>query len=104
MDFQPSGWSGHRCKLSSRFPWARRSVARVFGQSRALSILLGSCTGWPVQRCVMVRAVIIAINAWTGQLLPELAPMIVPVLEQMLAYEPLAPLFSMGIGADLVDG
>jgi gamma-glutamylputrescine oxidase len=56
------------------------------------------------QGTLMAHAVIIATNAWTGQLLPELAPMIVPVLEQMLAYEPLAPLFSMGIGADLVDG
>jgi glycine/D-amino acid oxidase-like deaminating enzyme len=46
----------------------------------------------------------VAINAWTGQLLPELASIIVPVLEQMLAYEPLPPIFAVGIGVDAVDG
>ena len=48
--------------------------------------------------------VVIAINAWTGQLLPELAHVIIPVREQMLAYTPIAPLFSPGISVDLVAG
>lgn len=48
--------------------------------------------------------VVVAINAWTSQLLPELRDMIMPVREQMLAYAPIAPVFSSGISADLVAG
>jgi glycine/D-amino acid oxidase-like deaminating enzyme len=48
--------------------------------------------------------VVLALNAWTSRLLPELSQIIVPVLEQMLAYAPLAPVFPFGIGVDLVDG
>jgi glycine/D-amino acid oxidase-like deaminating enzyme len=48
--------------------------------------------------------VVIAINAWTSQLLPELTNVIMPVREQMLAYEPIALAFSPGISIDLVAG
>ncbi len=53
---------------------------------------------------LLARSVVVAVNAWTSRILPELAQIIVPVLEQMLAYAPLAPVFPMGIGVDLVDG
>ncbi len=56
------------------------------------------------QGLLSAQTVVVAVNAWTSRLLPELAPIIVPVLEQMLAYAPLAPVFPMGIGVDLVDG
>lgn len=56
------------------------------------------------QGTLMAQQVVMAINAWTAQLLPELAPLLVPVLEQMLAYEPLPPLFTVGVGVDAVDG
>jgi glycine/D-amino acid oxidase-like deaminating enzyme len=53
---------------------------------------------------LVAQTVVVAVNAWSRTLLPELADVIVPVLEQMLAYEPLAPVFPMGISVDLVDG
>ena len=56
------------------------------------------------QGSLLTPTAVVAVNAWTSRLLPELTSLIVPVLEQMLAYEPLPPLFSMGIGVDLVDG
>ncbi|GHO59290.1 NAD(P)/FAD-dependent oxidoreductase [Ktedonobacter robiniae] len=56
------------------------------------------------QGTLKAHQVVLAVNAWTGKLLPELAPILVPVLEQMLAYAPLPPLFTVGIGVDVVDG
>ena len=49
-------------------------------------------------------AVVLAVNAWTGQLLPALADIIVPVREQMLAYSPLPTVFTTGVTVDLVAG
>ena len=46
-------------------------------------------------------AVVVAANAWTGDLLPSLAPVIVPVRGQMLAYEPVGSIFGPGMGAAL---
>jgi glycine/D-amino acid oxidase-like deaminating enzyme len=53
---------------------------------------------------LVAQTVVLAVNAWSSTLLPELAEVIVPVLEQMLAYEPVAPVLPLGISADLVDG
>jgi gamma-glutamylputrescine oxidase len=47
-------------------------------------------------------AVMVAVNAWTSTLLPGWADLILPVREQMLAYAPLAPIFPMGVSADVV--
>jgi len=51
----------------------------------------------------MLRAscVIVAINAWTGELLPQLASSITPVRGQMLAYAPLRPVFATGMSTAL---
>jgi gamma-glutamylputrescine oxidase len=49
-------------------------------------------------------AVVIALNAWTGKLLPSFADVIVPVREQMLAYRPIEPIFTTGVTADMVAG
>jgi glycine/D-amino acid oxidase-like deaminating enzyme len=46
-------------------------------------------------------ATIVAANAWTGDLLPSLARFVVPVRGQMLAYAPIDPVFSPGMGAEL---
>jgi glycine/D-amino acid oxidase-like deaminating enzyme len=44
-------------------------------------------------------AVIVAVNAWTDTLVPALRGVIVPVRGQMLAYAPLPPVFTTGLGA-----
>ena len=42
-------------------------------------------------------AVIIATNAWIGELVPALAGLITPVRGQALAYAPIAPVFTKGL-------
>src|SRR5579875_2535176 len=49
-------------------------------------------------------AVVVALNAWTSQLLPAFAGLIVPVREQMLAYAPTAPVFTTGVTAETISG
>jgi gamma-glutamylputrescine oxidase len=53
---------------------------------------------------IHATTVVVAVNAWIGKLVPELAELVVPVREQMLAYAPLPPVFSHGISADIVAG
>jgi len=43
--------------------------------------------------------VIVAVNAWTGELVPQLARLITPVRGQMLAYAPTPPVFSTSLSA-----
>jgi glycine/D-amino acid oxidase-like deaminating enzyme len=46
--------------------------------------------------------VIVAVNAWTDEIVPELAGLVVPVRGQILAYEPLPQkIFSAGVGAEV---
>src|SRR5205814_421934 len=47
------------------------------------------------------ETVVIAVNAWTGDMLPSLAQLITPVRGQMLAYAPVAPIFPVGMSAAL---
>jgi glycine/D-amino acid oxidase-like deaminating enzyme len=46
-------------------------------------------------------AAVVAVNAWTGQLVPQLHGVVTPVRGQILAYEPCAPVFSTSMGAEL---
>jgi glycine/D-amino acid oxidase-like deaminating enzyme len=43
--------------------------------------------------------VVVGLNAWTDEILPALAGLIVPVRGQILAYEPMPPVFLTGVGA-----
>lgn len=45
--------------------------------------------------------VIVATNAWTDELIPALSGRVVPVRGQILVYEPVPPLFEVGLGAEL---
>lgn len=48
---------------------------------------------------ILARRVIVAVNAWSDELVPALAGLVVPVRGQMIAYEPLPPVFATGLGA-----
>jgi gamma-glutamylputrescine oxidase len=48
---------------------------------------------------VQAGAVVVALNAWTGELLPALEEVIVPTRGQVLAYAPIAPVFTTGLQA-----
>jgi glycine/D-amino acid oxidase-like deaminating enzyme len=52
-----------------------------------------------------VRAgkVIVALNAWTSELVPEVDRLITPVRGQVLAYAPHAPVFTTGMSVDFTD-
>lgn len=50
---------------------------------------------------VEAQRVVIAVNAWTDTLVPGLAGRIVPVRGQILAYEPVEPVFETGVGTDI---
>jgi glycine/D-amino acid oxidase-like deaminating enzyme len=45
--------------------------------------------------------VIVGLNAWTDELLPALAGLIVPVRGQILSYESMPPVFLTGVGASV---
>ncbi len=53
------------------------------------------------QGIIHSRQVIIATNAWIGNLLPFLEHTVVPVRGQVLAYAPLAPVFFTGLGVNM---
>ncbi len=44
---------------------------------------------------------IVAVNAWSDELVPGLAGLVVPVRGQILSYEPLPPVFTTGVGASV---
>ena len=50
---------------------------------------------------IRAGTVVVGLNAWTDELLPALARLIVPVRGQILAYEPLPPVFLTGVGASV---
>lgn len=104
--FRPHQGLVHSARLvQSLMHAAQRHGARAY-QAEVLEIeSMGKQTSLRTSQGTLVaNAVIVAVNAWTGKLLPELAMIIVPVLEQMLAYESLDPVFAAGVGVDLVDG
>jgi len=45
--------------------------------------------------------VIVGINAWTDELIPSLAGIVVPVRGRILSYAPVPPVFTTGIGASV---
>ncbi|GHP00283.1 FAD-dependent oxidoreductase [Reticulibacter mediterranei] len=53
---------------------------------------------------LVAHRVIVAINAWTSTLLPELRNIIVPVLEQMQAYQTMDRIFSMALSVRMNTG
>ncbi|MCP3804353.1 FAD-binding oxidoreductase [Allokutzneria sp. A3M-2-11 16] len=53
------------------------------------------------QGSITADAVIVATNAWSGGLLPELRGLLRPVQGQMLATEPLPPICSSGMSAQI---
>lgn len=50
---------------------------------------------------VQASRVVVAANAWTGELVPALKDLVVPVRGQILNYEPISPVFEVGLGVDI---
>jgi gamma-glutamylputrescine oxidase len=82
---------------------ARRYGARIY-EATAVTQVSRDGAGLRVQTDrgpVRAEAVIVAANAWTDLLVPELAGVVVPVRGQMLAYAPVVPLFTTGMAANV---
>lgn len=47
---------------------------------------------------IRANAVVVAINAWTDELVPSLGGVITPVRGQVLSYAPVPPVFTTGVG------
>ena len=45
--------------------------------------------------------VVVAVNAWSDELIPAMTGMIVPTRGQILAYEPIPPVFTTGLAASI---
>ena len=50
---------------------------------------------------ISAKRILVATNAWIAHLLPQLQSVIVPVRGQVLAYQPVPPVFSTGVGVNL---
>jgi len=83
---------------------AQRHGARVY-QAQALKLTQdGARVRVETSRGTLnAGAVVLAVNAWTGEVIPELRELIVPVRGQILAYAPTAPVFTTAIFASLTD-
>ncbi len=82
---------------------ARRRGAQIYEGAPVLHIE-GDGAGVQVQTArgeLRARAAVVALNAWSDQLIPALRGAITPVRGQVLAYAPMPPLFRCGMGAAL---
>lgn len=104
--FRPAQGLVHSALLVQGLGAAAMRYGASLYQAEVLQVVRqdGELSVQTTQGDIIAHQVVMAINAWTSQLLPGLAPLLVPVLEQMLAYEPLPPLFAVGVGVDAVDG
>lgn len=71
---------------------ARAEVQRIEGSGHGTRIITDRGN-------IDAGAVLTAVNAWTGELLPALAPLIVPVRGQVVAFAPVATMFRTGMTA-----
>lgn len=97
-----------RALHSARFVHSMAAAARRHGAT--------ICTGIHVQTVGPVRkeihvftnqgivsanSAVVALNAWTGKLLPRLGGLLPPVRGQVLSYEPVPPVFPVPLGASI---
>ena len=76
---------------------ARLCLAEVAG----LTSIDGGTLVQTSRGAVRAARVIVAVNAWTDELVPALAGKVVPVRGQILSYDPLPSVFTTGVGASV---
>jgi gamma-glutamylputrescine oxidase len=104
--FIPEQGLVHSAKLVQGIVWAalRRGARAYHAEVFKLESSDNNITLHTSQGNMQAGKVIIATNAWTSKLLPELTNIILPIREQMLAYAPIAPIFTPSIAFDMVEG
>ncbi|QBD76883.1 FAD-binding oxidoreductase [Ktedonosporobacter rubrisoli] len=103
--FLPEQALVHSAKLIQGLVGAARRHGASVHKARALrlaqdgdSILVETSAGR-----IRAGALVLAVNAWTGELIPEVKELIVPVRGQVLAYAPLEQIFTTAIFASITE-
>jgi len=101
--FAPEGGTLHSGRYLAGIADAARRAGARFVQASVSALRAEDGGTAVVTPAGTVRAgrVVVALNAWTDELLPALAGAIVPVRGQILAYQPAAQVFTTGVGADV---
>ena len=101
--FSPNGGLLHSMRyLAGIAAAARRRGARLC--RAGVTALVADGDGTRVETSagtLHAGRVVVAVNAWSDELLPVLAGRIVPVRGQVLAYEPSPPVFPTGLAASV---
>lgn len=77
----------------------RNGVRACLAEVQSLSADGSAILIQTAQGPISAGAVVVAANAWSGELMPAVADLITPVRGQMLAYAPTAPIFRTGVSA-----
>lgn len=77
----------------------RYGLRSCYANVRQIIPRQGAVTVQAASGTLSAETVIVAVNAWTGELVPQLAHLITPVRGQMLAYAPLPSVFTTGMSA-----
>jgi glycine/D-amino acid oxidase-like deaminating enzyme len=82
---------------------AQRHGARIFSETAVHGLEPGesSLRVRTARGDLRAGAVVVAANAWLGELVPALAAKVTPVRGQALAFAPIAPVFTQGMGASV---
>lgn len=101
--FSPEGGTLHSGRYLAGIAGAARREGARFVQASvtALTPVDGGTTVATSAGSIRAGRVVVALNAWTDEVVPALAGLIVPVRGQILAYAPSAPVFTTGVGADV---
>ncbi len=101
----PGGGLLHSAKLVAGIAQAAQRHGAVLCRARVTHIeaqggssLLHTDAG-PIE----TNGLVVATNAWTSQLVPGLRDFIVPIRGQVVSFVPIAPVFSVGLGAAITD-
>ncbi len=101
--FAPNGGQLHAMRYLAGIAAAARRYGARLCRARVTGLITDG-DGTRIETSAgTIRAgrVVVAVNAWSDDLVPALAGTIVPVRGQILAYEPIAPVFSTGLAASV---
>jgi glycine/D-amino acid oxidase-like deaminating enzyme len=80
----------------ARFCRAAVTALTAYDVGATPSVTLSTAAG-----AIRAHRVVVAVNAWSDELVPGLAGLVVPVRGQILAFEPTAQVFHTGVGTEV---
>ena len=87
---------GHETAHAAQRNGSRFCAAKVLRLTQRGEGMIVHTTSGSLQ----ARLVIVAVNAWIGELLPALAPVITPIRGQVLAFAPIPSIFTTGMSTE----